>query len=93
MCSTRAGLVPPKQWLDVRIENLAADRRGQVAAVLKFVELDWSSEFEAGFSRHGFDSGRGQAFRMVWTRTPRASSTAAFVATWRPGATGRAFYR
>jgi hypothetical protein len=57
------GKVPPNQWLDVRIEDLAADPRGQVAAMLEFVELDWSADFEAGFSRYRFDSGRSQAFR------------------------------
>jgi hypothetical protein len=55
--------IPPKQWLDVRIEDLTADPRGQVAAMLEFVELDWTSDFEAGFSRHRFDSNRSQAFR------------------------------
>jgi hypothetical protein len=37
--------------------------RGQLAALLDFVELDWSSQFEAGFARQQFASGRGQAFR------------------------------
>jgi hypothetical protein len=55
--------VPASQWLDVRIEDLSADPRGQLAPLLDFVELDWSPEFEAGFSRHRFDGGRGQAFR------------------------------
>jgi hypothetical protein len=55
--------VPAKQWLDVRIEDLSADPRGQLAALLDFVELEWSPEFEEGFSRHRFDSARGQAFR------------------------------
>jgi hypothetical protein len=55
--------IPSKQWLDVRIEDLSADPRGQLAALLDFVELDWSSQFEAGFARQQFASGRGQAFR------------------------------
>lgn len=55
--------VPAKQWLDVRIEDLSADPRGQLAALLDFVEMEWSPEFEEGFVRHRFDSARGQAFR------------------------------
>ena len=57
-----AAMVLAKQWLDVRIEDLSADPRGQLA-LLDFVELEWSPEFEEGFSRHRFDSARGQAFR------------------------------
>jgi Sulfotransferase family len=55
--------VPAGQWLDVRIEDLSADPRGRMAALLEFVGLDWSPEFEAGFARHRFDSGRVEAFR------------------------------
>lgn len=55
--------VPPDQWLDVRIEDLTADPRGQVASILKFVELEWTPEFEAGFARHSFGNARSDAFR------------------------------
>ena len=55
--------VPADQWLDVRIEDLTADPRGQVTSILKFVDLEWTPEFEAGFARHSFGSGRSQAFR------------------------------
>lgn len=55
--------VPPAQWLDVRIEDVNADPRGQVATMLRFVGLQWTPAFEAGFARHRFDSSRREAFR------------------------------
>jgi hypothetical protein len=55
--------IPPEQWLDVRVEEVSADPRGQFAAILKFLDLQWTSEFEAGFARHRFNSDRSQAFR------------------------------
>jgi Sulfotransferase family len=55
--------VPPAQWLQVRYEDLVADPRGQVARMLEFLGLDWTPEFEAGFSWYSFDRGRADAFR------------------------------
>jgi Sulfotransferase family len=55
--------IPSEQWLDVRVEDVSADPRGQFAAILKFLELEWTSGFEAGFARHHFDSDRREAFR------------------------------
>jgi hypothetical protein len=55
--------VPPDQWLDVRIEDVNDDPRGQVATMLKFVGLEWTSAFEEGFARHSFHSSRKEAFR------------------------------
>ena len=55
--------VPASQWLDVRIEDVNADPRGQFATMLKFVELDWTDKFEAGFARHRFAADRTDAFR------------------------------
>ena len=43
--------IPPAQWLEVRYEDVLADPRGQVAAMLEFLGLGWTSRFEAGFSR------------------------------------------
>jgi hypothetical protein len=55
--------VPPAQWLDVRIEDVDADPRGQVATLLDFIGLEWTPAFEAGFARHSFHSSRREAFR------------------------------
>jgi hypothetical protein len=55
--------VPASQWLDVRIEDVNADPRGQFATILKFVELDRTAKFEAGFARHRFGGDGTDAFR------------------------------
>ena len=55
--------VPSDQWLDVRIEDVDADPRGQVATMLRFVGLEWTPAFEAGFARYSFHSSRREAFR------------------------------
>ena len=56
-------LVPPDQWLDVRLEDLMETPRDVVAQVLEFLGLDWSREFEAGFVRHTFQANRGLAWK------------------------------
>jgi hypothetical protein len=55
--------VPPPQWLQVCYEDVVADPRGQVARMLEFLGLPWTPEFEAGFSRYVFETGRREAFR------------------------------
>jgi hypothetical protein len=55
--------IPPGQWLDVRIEDVAASPRDQLARLLEFAGLEWTSEFEAGVARHQFRSDRREAFR------------------------------
>ena len=55
--------VPPEQWLDVRIEDVNDDPRGQITTMLKFVGLEWTPAFEEGFARHSFHSSRKEAFR------------------------------
>ena len=57
------GAIPSGQWLEVRYEDVLGDPRGQVTAMLKFLGLRWTPEFEAGFSRYAFDTGRREAYR------------------------------
>lgn len=55
--------IPPAQWLEVRYEDVLADPRGQVTAMLEFLGLEWTPTFEAGFARYTFATGRREAFR------------------------------
>jgi hypothetical protein len=55
--------IPSEQWMDVRIEDVAADPHGQVATMLNFVGLEWTSKFEAGLARHRLTSDRTEAYR------------------------------
>ena len=55
--------IPRSQWLEVRYEDVLADPRGQIAVMLEFLGLQWTSNFEAGFSRYIFGTGRRDAFR------------------------------
>jgi hypothetical protein len=55
--------VPSGQWLEVRYEDVVGDPRGQVTAMLEFLGLRWTPEFEAGFSRYTFETGRREAYR------------------------------
>lgn len=60
---TARAAAPPGQWLDIRYEDLVADPRGYAKTILEFLDLDWSTEFEASFSRCVFTTGRVEAFR------------------------------
>jgi hypothetical protein len=55
--------IPPERWMDVRYEDFVAAPRSVMADTLSFLELDWTPEFEVGFSRYGLSSGRTQAYR------------------------------
>lgn len=55
--------IPASQWLEVRYEDVLADPRGQVGAMLEFLGLGWTPTFEAGFARYTFATGRREAFR------------------------------
>jgi hypothetical protein len=54
---------PDGNWLDVRLEDVVDDPRGQMANVLSFLGLSWDEQYEAGFSRHTFQAGRREAWR------------------------------
>jgi Sulfotransferase family len=56
--------VPAGQWLDVRYEDLVTDPGGSVDAILRFLGLGWTDEFERGFSRHALRSSRTDAYRQ-----------------------------
>jgi hypothetical protein len=55
--------IPASQWLEVRYEDVLADPRRQIAVMLEFLGLQWTSDFDAGFSRYVFETGRREAFR------------------------------
>lgn len=56
--ATPAGL-----WLDVRMEDLIEDPRGQMANIMAFLELPWDEHYESGFRRHTFQASRGEAWK------------------------------
>lgn len=56
-------LMPPDQWLDVRLEDMMQDPRGTVAEILEFLDLDWTPQYEEGFTRHTFQASRGTAWK------------------------------
>lgn len=43
---------PADQWLDLRYEEIVADPRSSFGEALKFLGLQWSDTFEAGYARH-----------------------------------------
>ena len=49
--------------MDVRHEDVVEDPRGQLKAVLEFLELDWTPGFEAGFTRHHVAPSRGRSWQ------------------------------
>lgn len=58
---------PAAQWLDVRYEDLVRQPNEQTARMLKFLGLEWTPQFEAGFARHHFHTERGAAYRHELT--------------------------
>ena len=54
---------PEQRWLTVRYEDVVADPRGSIAAMLGHLGLDWNAEFESGFDRYSIQAGRTDAFR------------------------------
>jgi hypothetical protein len=54
---------PANRWVDVHFEDILASPRAEFEALLKFVGLDWTSRFEAGFARYRFRPERSKAFR------------------------------
>ena len=54
---------PEGHWLDIRHEDILQDPRGQMKAVLEFLELDWTPRFEAGFTQHHVAAGRGRSWQ------------------------------
>lgn len=54
---------PADRWLRVRYEDIVAAPRESFASLLAHLELDWTPEFDAGFSRYSIESARTDAFR------------------------------
>jgi hypothetical protein len=55
--------VPPGQWMQVRYEDVIADPRRHVGAMLDFVGLQWTADFERQFVGYPFVGGRVEGFR------------------------------
>lgn len=53
---------PAGTWMDVRYEDLVVDPRGQVAAVLDHLGLDWTPRFERVFAAITWDADRQAAY-------------------------------
>ena len=56
-------LVPDDQWMQVRYEDVVADPRRQIGAMLDFVGLPWNADFERQFAKYPFAGGRVEGFR------------------------------
>lgn len=55
--------VPGDDWLDVRYEDVMAEPRRHVEAMLRFAGLEWTDDFATSFGQYEFSRGRSQAFR------------------------------
>lgn len=56
-------LVPEPGWVDVRYEDVVAEPRKSIGALLAYMGLEWTPEFEEAFSTYTFSAGRSDAFR------------------------------
>jgi hypothetical protein len=56
-------LVPAPQWMEVRYEDVLAEPREHMRAMLDHLGLDWTPAFERGFARYRFDAGRREAYK------------------------------
>ena len=55
--------VPADQWMQVRYEDVIADPRRHVGAMLDFIGLQWTPDFERQFAGYPFVGGRLEGFR------------------------------
>lgn len=55
--------VPDSQWMQVRYEDVVAEPRRHLEAVLDFMGLPWTDEFEREFARYPFEGSRVQGFQ------------------------------
>ena len=55
--------VPADQWMQVHYEDVIADPRRHVGAMLDFIGLQWTTDFERQFTKYPFVTGRVQGFR------------------------------
>jgi hypothetical protein len=54
--------IGPERWLELRYEDLVARPRQTLETVLTFSNLEWTPQFETGFSRQHFSGGREDAY-------------------------------
>jgi Sulfotransferase family len=50
--------IDPSRWMQVRYEDLVEDPRHVTQDVLQYIDLAWTSEFEASFRRHSFGANK-----------------------------------
>ncbi len=55
--------LPSDSWLEIRYEDVTANPQDAFRAMLRFCGLDWTDEFNRGFSQHRFNVSRVDAFR------------------------------
>lgn len=61
--SRAKALTPAPVWVDVRYEDVVADPRASIGALLDYMSLEWTADFDAAFDTYTFSSGRSDAFR------------------------------
>ena len=64
--------VPPGHWMQVRYEDVIAEPRRHLAAMLEFAGLGWTGDFERQFLGYPFEGGRVQSFRRDLDDASRA---------------------
>ena len=58
---------PAEQWMDLRYEDVLDDPRTAFTAILEFLGLEWTPQFEDGYRRHAIEGGRAAAYRRELT--------------------------
>ncbi|HET7475009.1 MAG TPA: sulfotransferase [Dermatophilaceae bacterium] len=59
--------MPEGQWMDVRYEDLLERPRETATAMLQFLGLEWTADFEEGYRRHEIHPGRTASYRNELT--------------------------
>jgi sulfotransferase family protein len=54
--------IPEELWMDVRYEDFISDPRTNTEKLLRFVGLEWTDPFDAGFEQFTFSKGRSDAY-------------------------------
>jgi hypothetical protein len=80
---------PLGQWLEVRYEDVLGDPRGQVTAMLEFLGLRWTPEFEPGSPATPSRPGAGRHTAATSNLTSSSCSSGASPVTCRPTGTQR----
>jgi Sulfotransferase family len=75
--------VPADQWMQVRYEDVIADPRREIGAMLDFIGIPWTPDFERQFARYPFVSGRVEGFRRDLDAASLAALESAIAPTLR----------